>query len=323
MNSIWILPASLLLDLGFGDPQGFPHPVRLIGKFARFMEKITRKYIFSERFAGIITSFSVYSISFILPWIIIEFSRYLHPFLAELTSAFIIYTSIALKDLLAHSKDVYSALHENDLEKARIMVGRIVGRDTANLEEPEIVRAGLESVGESLVDGITAPLFFAALGGPCFAMCYRSINTLDSLFGYKNEMYLKFGWASARMDDLANYIPARLTAPILCISSAILGFYPLRSFKILLRDGKKHPSPNSGLCEAALAGALRIQLGGRNYYSGVPSEKPKLGDPDRKLVPNLILDANRIIFLTSIFSSILFLGLGQVIHLVIGTFFQS
>ncbi|MEI1278508.1 adenosylcobinamide-phosphate synthase CbiB [Leptospira venezuelensis] len=323
MNSIWILPASLLLDLGFGDPQGFPHPVRLIGKFARYMEKVTRRYISSEKFAGIITSFSVYSISFIFPWVIIGFSRFIHPFLAELASTFIIYTSIALKDLLDHSKDVYSALHENNLKKARIMVGRIVGRDTANLKEPEIIRAGIESVGESLVDGITAPLFFAALGGPAFAMLYRSINTLDSIFGYKNETYLKFGWASARIDDLANYIPARLTAPILCISSAILGFYPLRSLKILIRDGRKHPSPNSGLCEAALAGALKIQLGGRNYYSGIPSEKPKLGDPDHKLIPNLILDANRIIFLTSILSTLLFLGLGQTVHFVFRTFFKS
>ncbi|GBF37268.1 adenosylcobinamide-phosphate synthase CbiB [Leptospira johnsonii] len=321
MNSIWILPASLLLDLGFGDPQGFPHPVRLIGKLARYMEKSTRKHFSSERFAGIITAFSIYSISFIFPWMIIKLSQHLHPFLGELASTFFIYTSIALKDLLDHSKDVYSALHENDLEKARIMVGKIVGRDTANLGEPEIVRAGLESVGESLVDGVTAPLFFAALGGPTLAMLYRSINTLDSLFGYKNSTYLKFGWASARMDDLANYIPARLTAPLLCVSSAILGFYPIRSFKIMIRDGRKHPSPNSGLCESALAGALKIQLGGRNYYSGIPSEKPKLGDPDRKLAPNLILDANKIIFLTSILSSVLFLGLGQVVHLMFGTFF--
>ncbi|PJZ26410.1 cobalamin biosynthesis protein CobD [Leptospira hartskeerlii] len=320
MNSIWILPASLLIDLSLGDPQGFPHPVRLIGKFARYMEKLTRKYISSERFAGIITAISVYSISFIFPWAILEFSRYLHPFLEELASVFIIYTSIALKDLLDHSKDVHSALHENDLEKARRMVGRIVGRDTATLEEPEIVRADLESVGESLVDGITAPFFFAVLLGPSFAMLYRSINTLDSLFGYKNETYLKFGWASARMDDLANYIPARLTAPILCISSALLGFHPLRSFKILIRDGRKHPSPNSGLCEAALAGALKIQLGGINYYSGIPNEKPKLGDPDRKLDLNLILDANKIIFLTSILSSILFLSLGQLASWVLSIF---
>lgn len=320
MNSIWILPTSLLLDLSIGDPQGFPHPVRLIGKFARFMEKVTRKLIPSEKIAGSVTALSVYSISFIFSWMIVEFFRYLHPFLGELASAFVIYTSIALKDLLDHSKDVYSALNDNDLKKARIMVGKIVGRDTANLEEPEIVRAGLESVGESLVDGITAPLFFAALGGPNFAILYRSINTLDSIFGYKNETYLKFGWASARTDDLANYIPARLTAPILCISSAILGFFPLNSFKILIRDGKKHPSPNSGLCEAALAGALNVQLGGKNYYSGIPSEKPKLGDSDRKLSPNLILDANKIVFLTSILSSILFLGLGQMAHFFLGSF---
>ncbi len=309
MNSIWLLPASMLLDLSLGDPQGFPHPVRLMGKFARFLEHFSRKNIRSNFWAGVFTSLLVYSISFILPWLLLKISSYIHPFLEFLFSTFLIYTSIALKDLIDHSKDVYSALNEGNLNKAREKVAKIVGRDTKNLSENEIVRASVESVGESLVDGITAPLFFAAIGGPAFAILYRSINTLDSLFGYKNSTYLMFGRFPARIDDIANYIPARLTAPILSICAGLLGFRIFSSFKILFRDGKKHPSPNSGLSEAALAGALNVQLGGRNFYQGIPNDKPKIGDPLEELGPQKILEANRIILLTSLLTCGLFLFL--------------
>ncbi|TGL58430.1 adenosylcobinamide-phosphate synthase CbiB [Leptospira sarikeiensis] len=313
MNSVWILPISLLLDLGLGDPQGFPHPVRWIGRSARSLEKFFRSAILSEKIAGFLTSISIYSISFIFPWLLIELFLNIHSIVSIAFSAYIIYTSIALKDLLNHSKDVYFALKENNIDKARKMVGRIVGRDTKELSGSEIVRACIESVGESVVDGITAPLFFAAIGGAAWAMLYRSINTLDSIFGYKNEKYLKFGYVPAKMDDLANYIPARLTAPILSVSAGILGHKLSQSLKILYRDGRKHPSPNSGLSEAALAGALEIQLGGRNFYSGIPSDKPKLGDPIKDLKPEMILEANKIVFLTSILSSGIFIGIGYLI----------
>lgn len=183
----------------------------------------------------------------------------------------------------------------------------LVGRDTQNLSRSEIVRACVESVAESLVDGVTAPLFFAIFGGPAWAVLYRSVNTLDSLFGHKNQLYEKFGTFPARIDDCANFLPARLTAPMVSLSSAILFMNPIRSFRILLRDGRKHPSPNSGLAEAAVAGALGVRLGGINYYQGIKSEKPFLGDEKDSLSSIHILRANRIIFITSILSCIFFL----------------
>ncbi|TGJ99484.1 cobalamin biosynthesis protein CobD [Leptospira semungkisensis] len=308
MNSIWLIPASILLDLGLGDPQGLPHPVRLMGKFSRFLERITRIAIPSYSFiAGLLTAIIVYSASFFLPWLLLKLFSEIHPFLEAILSVFLIYTSIALKDLIDHSKEVYFSLKEGNLQKARERVGRIVGRDTESLSEQEIVRATVESIGENLVDGITAPLFFAAIGGPAWAVLYRAINTLDSLFGYKNSTYIKFGWTSARVDDLANYIPARITAPLLSISSGLIGFSVMSSLRILFKDGRKNPSPNSGLSEAALAGALKVQLGGRNYYHGILSEKPKIGEPREELSAQKILDANKIIVITAILTSIVYL----------------
>ncbi|TGJ98423.1 cobalamin biosynthesis protein CobD [Leptospira langatensis] len=307
MNPFWLIPISLALDLSLGDPQGFPHPVRLMGKFARYLERISRLAIPSPFLAGCVTSLIVYSASFFLPWSLLQLSSEIHPFLEYTLSIFIIYTSVALKDLLDHSKEVYHALAEGNVEMAREKVGKIVGRDTGSLSEEEIVRATVESVGENLVDGITAPLFFAAIGGPALAILYRSINTLDSLFGYKNETYIRFGWVPAKVDDLANYIPARITAPLLSIASGLLGFHSLLSLHILRRDGRKNPSPNSGLSEAALAGALNIQLGGRNYYQGVLSEKPKIGEANENLTPQKILDANKIVLFASILTAFFYL----------------
>lgn len=299
MTSFWLVSASLILDLSIGDPRSFPHPVRLFGRLARFLEQTTRNYFENPFWAGAISSLGVYSFSFFPLFFLLPYLSAAHPVLEILFSVFIIYTTIALRDLIGHSKEVYSALASGEIQEARKKVGLIVGRDTENLNESEIVRACVESVGENLVDGITAPLFFAILGGPAFAMLYKAINTLDSLFGYKNEKYLRFGTFPARIDDAANYIPARLTGPLLAISAGILGFRFSDSLRILKRDGRKHPSPNSGLSEAALAGALGVQLGGLNFYSGKPSTKPPLGDPNRPLSPDRILEANRIILLSS------------------------
>jgi len=159
----------------------------------------------------------------------------------------------------------------------------MVGRDTDCLDEAGIVRAAVESVAENTVDGVTAPLFFAILGGPVGALTYKAISTLDSTFGYKNERYIQFGWASARLDDCANFVPARLTAPLIVLAAAILRLNPANAWRIFLRDGRKHPSPNSGLPEATIAGALSVQLGGTMYRKGVPVEMPRLGDPVKGL----------------------------------------
>jgi len=185
----------------------------------------------------------------------------------------------------------------------------MVGRDTDSLDELGVARAAVESVAENTVDGVTAPLFFAAIGGPVGAMVYKAINTLDSTFGYKNERYVDFGWASAKIDDLANYLPARLTAPLIVLAAFLLGFRPMNALRVCLRDHGKHASPNSGITEAAMAGALGVQLGGPLYRSGKPVEMPRLGEPIMELEPKHIPRVNALMLVTWILSAGAFLGI--------------
>ncbi|EMO77440.1 putative cobalamin biosynthesis protein CobD [Leptospira kirschneri str. 200801925] len=199
----WNVAVSVLVDLILGDPKNFPHPVRAIGKLARVLEKFFRNNCSSEEVAGILTSCLVYLISFIIPFLFVQLANQLHWILGELLTVMIVYTTIAIRDMIDHSKEVYDALVQTDLSLARKKVSRIVARDTESLSESEIIRACVESTAENLVDGITAPLFYAISGGPAWALLYRSINTLDSLFGYKNKKYLRFGNFPARMDDFS------------------------------------------------------------------------------------------------------------------------
>ena len=214
-------------------------------------------------------------------WGAIRLAAVVHPLAGDVVSILIIYTTIAARDLARHSMAVYRSLAAGDLVEARRRVGAIVGRDTDRLDEAGVVRAAVESVAESTVDGVTAPLLFAVVAGPVGAIVYRAVNTLDSMFGHQDERYRQFGWAAARIDDLANYIPARLTAPLMCVAALLLRLRPGSALRTLLRDGRKHASPNAGLTEAAMAGALGVQLGGVNYYDGQPLEKPTIGDADR------------------------------------------
>jgi len=208
---------------------------------------------------------------------------------------------------------VYQALKAGNLPLSRQKVGMIVGRDTAILDEAGVTRAAVECVAESTVDGVTAPLLFALIGGPVGAMAYRAINTLDSTFGYLTPLYCRFGWASARLDDLANYLPARLTAPLIGVAAFFLNLRPVQSWRILRRDGRKHASPNSGLPEAAMAGALGVQLGGTTIYDGEPLEKPTIGEALTPLTAKHILQANIVMFTTLA----LFLALGLTARQVI------
>ena len=191
-----------------------------------------------------------------------------------------------------------------------------VGRDTERLDEPGIVRAAVESVAESTVDGVTAPLFWAIVAGPVGAVVYRAVNTLDSIFGHRDDRYGQFGWASARIDDLANFLPARLTAPLVSLAALLLRQRAGQSLRILLRDGRKHSSPNSGLAEAAVAGALGVQLGGVSYYGGEPLERPTLGDPLTPLSAAQIRAANGLMFATAgLFLALGLSGRALVLHL--------
>ena len=297
------------VDLLLGDPRWLPHPVKLIGRFASSIEAPVRRMIPNARAAGIVAVFAVLTATAVAALMLVSGATRLHPIAGDIVSIALLYTCFAGRDLALHSHRVYRALAENDLPEARRRVAMLVGRDTEHLDEQEVVRGTVESVAENMVDGVTAPIFFAVIGGPAGALLYKAVNTLDSTFGYKNERYLQFGWASARLDDLVNYIPARLTAPLVAFTAALLGLRPLAAWRTFLRDGRKHPSPNSGLTEAAVAGALGVQLGGLNYYFGEPSERPRMGDSDHVLQRIHISQANQLMLLTSALALLVFAGI--------------
>ncbi|MDG4475886.1 adenosylcobinamide-phosphate synthase CbiB [Thiovibrio frasassiensis] len=292
---------AILLDQLFGDPRWLPHPVRLIGAACHWCEQLTRA-VLPPFIAGIASVLLVLALTGTTTWGIIAGTTLLHPWLGTAISILILYTTIAARDLVRHSTEVYTALQGGDLPEARKRVSMIVGRDTAGLDESGVARAAVESVAESMVDGVTAPLFFALLGGPVGAMLYKAINTMDSMFGYKNEHYRKFGWGPARLDDLANFVPARITSLMIPAAAFPLGLEPKRSLLLLLRDRFAHASPNSGHSEAAVAGALGVQLGGPNSYFGRVVKKPTIGDATRPIEPQDILRANRLMLLSSAFT---------------------
>jgi adenosylcobinamide-phosphate synthase len=213
-------------------------------------------------------------------------------FLEWCVEVWLLFTSLAMRSLWVDSMRVAHALRADDLEAARFALGQIVGRDTANLPEPEIIRGAVESVAENSVDGVLAPLLFAFIGGAPLALAYKAVNTLDSMVGYRSPRYARFGWAAARLDDLVNYLPARLAAGFLVLSAFLFRRRGSAAWRVVRRDHGRHPSPNAGYPEAAVAGALGIQLGGPSTYHGVSSQKPRIGDAQRQLVREDIRTAN-------------------------------
>lgn len=286
MNPVTLpLLAAFLLDILLGDPRGYPHPVKLIGKLIEVLDHLFYRATHSpllQKLAGGLLVFLVVGISYGAAFLLLYGATKIDPLLAGVLSALLIYTTIAARDLSRHAAAIYDGLMGGSLEKARERLGHIVGRDTASLDESEIVRATVETVAENTTDGVTAPLFFAALGGAPLALAYRAVNTLDSMIGHKDDKYLHFGWAAARLDDLANYLPARITALVLLVTAFLISPNGKNTLTILLRDGRKHPSPNAGLMEAGFAGVLGVRLGGENWYNGEKVLYPFLGEP---LVP--------------------------------------
>ena len=296
---------AYLIDLFLGDPRWLPHPVRMIGWAIGRMERFLRVGWLNERSAGCLLTFFVVGGTYILIWSLLGWAKNIHPQVGCALSIFLIYTSLAAKSLYQESMQVYRFLKENELQKARHRVGMLVGRDTKDLDNMEVARATVETVAENLVDGVVSPLFYAFLGGAPLALAYKAINTLDSMVGYKSPHYFQFGWASARLDDLANYLPARLTA-LLLPSAAFLCRRNVRGcWAAIRRDGGKNPSPNSGLPEAGVAGALGIRLGGTNRYGGVLFKKPLIGFPCRPLKLEDIQEANRLMWVTSLLALML------------------
>ncbi|HTR44356.1 MAG TPA: adenosylcobinamide-phosphate synthase CbiB [Thermodesulfovibrionales bacterium] len=287
-----VLLLAFLLDLAIGDPRWLPHPVRIIGKGIAGIETLMRRHLRSplhERAGGvllvILVVIPVFAVSLLIERTAFSVMR---PFTATPLSVlglivlvYLTSTTIAVRELIGSAKTVIDSVRVKDIDGAKKNLGMIVGRDTHDLSEKAILKASMETVAENLSDGVVAPLFYLALGGLPLAMVYKAINTLDSMVGYRNERYLNFGRAAARLDDIANFIPARITGILIVISSFLISrslFTFQFSLKTLLRDGRNHLSPNSGVPEAAMAGALGIRMGGPSTYGGMVVEKPYIGD---------------------------------------------
>jgi adenosylcobinamide-phosphate synthase len=297
MNEL-TLAGAYLLDLICGDPRWFPHPIKLIGYTVTKLEIIFYPGRY-KRLAGVLLVSVVVAATFFISWLLIDIARTINSYAGLLLAAVFIYTTLSVKDLKDESMAVYHALNKRDIQSARNNLAMIVGRDTHTLDENEIIRATVETVAENIVDGIISPLFYAFIGGAPLALGYKAINTMDSMIGYKNERYKEFGWAAARLDDAANFIPARLAGLLLPVAVLVAGKSPVKSFRIMLRDGQKNPSPNSGISEAAVAGALGVRLGGVNFYNSIPVAKPSIGDELYPLDKEHIKDSIRIAYLVS------------------------
>ncbi len=293
-----IVPAAYILDLLLGDPQTTWHPVRLIGRLIEKLEKRLNKGR-NRKIAGIILVISVTGTVMFGVWGILKLSAIVDQFLFYGVSVLLIYFSLSAKALADEADKIKKNLEDGDIRAARNNLSMIVGRDTKELDEPEIIRATVETVAESAMDGIVAPLFYAFLGGPVLAWVYKTVNTLDSMVGYKNERFKEFGWASATLDGWLNYIPSKITAGLISIAMLFCGknwFNSLRWAGVYLFKG---PAVNSDATEASMAGGLGIQLGGTNFYDSVAVHKPFLGDAFEPLQINHIRQSTVISYIAS------------------------
>ncbi|ATW28122.1 adenosylcobinamide-phosphate synthase CbiB [Candidatus Formimonas warabiya] len=306
MVSIW---AAYVLDLILGDPYRFPHPVVYIGKYVSFVEGQVRRIASSPlalKAGGIFLTISTVLITYGLTWGVLSGVKALNIWLFYFLNIVLMWTCLAAKSLRVESMKVFGALDAENLAQARTAVSYIVGRDTSVLDEEEVTKATVETVVENTADGIVAPLFYMFIGGAPLALAYKAINTMDSMVGYKNEKYLDFGWAAARLDDLANFIPARITGFFLTLAAFFLKLNYLGSIRVLIRDRRNHLSPNCGYPEAAAAGALNIQLGGTHTYFNQVVHKPTIGDDLRPVQQDDILWAIRMMVLSSVLVMIFF-----------------
>lgn len=289
---------ALGVDALVGDPRVMPHPVRLMGRTIHMVEQKANRSDLGRtrlRWRGLALALFIPIASALLTWALVRAASTLWSGLGDALAVWLTSTTIACRGLYQAGQSVLGPLKNQDLEKARQATSMIVGRDTDTLSESELVRGTVETLAENLVDGVVAPVFYAVLGGAPLAMAYRSINTLDSMVGYKNPRYQDFGWASARLDDLMNYIPARITAVLLFVVMAGLRLAPLRAWQTMRRDASKHPSPNAGIPESMMAGGLGVQLGGTNLYGGRPSHRAPMGAPIEALSLDHIDQAQRVV----------------------------
>ena len=297
---IWI---AYVLDLIFGDPQNVVHPVQVIGKIISVGEKVLlrKKYKF---LAGAVLNIFTVSITYTLMYLISKSVKISVFFM--IIEIYFMYTIFSINSLAREGNRVYRILKEGDIEKARKDLSYLVSRDTETMDEKMIIRSTMETISENTVDGIVAPMFYMFLGGMPLAMAYKAINTLDSMVGYKNEKYMDFGKFSAKVDDAANFIPARITGILIVLASMILGYDYKNSLKIFIRDRKNHSSPNSAHSEASVAGALGVQFGGKVSYFGKEIDKPTIGDKTKEFELEDIRKNIRIMYVTSFLSLVIF-----------------
>jgi len=297
------LLAACVADPLFGDPHWMPHPVRFFGVFISQGEKILRKMARSQRAllgAGALLVLVLTSGVAIGTWLGLRTLSRVSPAAGILVSLYLAYSTISIRGLDDAGRKVVAELGRKELEKARTSLSMIVGRDTDALDEAAILRAVTETVAENCCDAVVAPLFYLGLGGVPVALTYKAINTLDSMIGYKNELYFYFGKFAARLDDFANFVPARLTAALVAVAAWLLRLPWRNVLRIVGRDAHLQPSPNSGYPEAAFAGALGIRLGGLNFYGGRPSQKAYLGDAENALAVELYPQVRRLFYATSL-----------------------
>ena len=295
---------GFVLDTLFGDPPWLPHPVVLMGKAISALEKRLRARLpqtpQGELLGGAVVAFTLPVGTFLLTSLVCLGAAKLSPWLGLAVQMFWCGQALAAKGLVQESTNVYRALIKPDLPAARKAVSRIVGRDTQNLTLEGVTKAAVETVAENASDGVIAPLLYMLLGGAPLALTYKAINTMDSMLGYKNEKYLYFGRAAAKLDDAANYLPSRLAGLLWCAAAALTGNSPKGAWRIWRRDRRNHASPNSAQTESACAGALGVQLAGPAYYFGEYYAKPTIGDPLRPIEPEDIRRANRMMYTESV-----------------------
>ncbi len=308
----WHLAAAYSLDLLFGDPSWWPHPVRWIGRWITWCESLfydAEGPPVYQRMAGftfwLVVVVGVASTTLAC----IRLVAYLHPLAGAALTVWIACAALATRSLHSESRRVVRALASGDLTGARKRLSWIVSRDTSQLNEREVLRAVIETVSENISDGIVAPLLFLSLGGPVGAMTYKAVNTMDSMVGYLNDRYRHFGWFAARADDVVNYIPSRLTALLMVAGAAGLRLDWRNAWRVARRDACRMKSPNAGYPEAAAAGALNIQLGGPNVYFGRIEQKPTLGDDVHPLSPAVYSAMIRLMYATSFLAFLLALAL--------------
>ena len=308
---------GFLLDLIVGDPQNPIHPIRIIGSLCKTVEKffrsILKRYL---KVAGLLTWILVVFIVFIFNYLLLKVTYRINPSVTMILGSVMIYFCISTKALKIEGLKVVKYVIKDDIEGARKQLSYIVGRDTKNLDKESILKAVVETVAENMSDGVIAPLFYAGIGGAPLAFLYKAVNTMDSMFGYKNDKYIEFGYFPAKLDDVFNYIPARLSGYFIVVVSFILGLDYKNSFKIYKRDKNNHSSPNSAHPEAAVAGALNFQLGGPKYYFGKLVEKQTIGDDREKIDINKVNNTNNILYCSAVLGCIMALIINWSINVI-------